>query len=83
MDMSDIDRPASAGSARSHPAPAADDGETAQRWHRLVAEIGAATATPLTSALERIHTLITSGKIDRAGLCARCATRSKARARPA
>ena len=68
MDMSDIDRPGSAGSARSHPAPAADDGETAQRWHRLVAEIGAATATPLTSALERIHTLITSGKIDRAGL---------------
>ncbi len=69
MDMSDIDRPGPAGAAtRSHPAPAADDGEAAQRWHRLVSEIGAATATQLTSALERIHTLIASGKIDRAGL---------------
>lgn len=68
MDMSDIDRPGPAGSARSHPAPAADDGEAAQRWHRLVSEIGAATATQLTAALERIHTLIASGKIDRTGL---------------
>lgn len=68
MDMSDIDRPGPAGNARSHPAPAAEDGEAAQRWHRLVSEIGAATATQLTAALERIHTLITSGKIDRAGL---------------
>lgn len=68
MDMSDLERPGPAGATRSHPAPAADDGETAQRWHRLVSEIGAATATQLTSALERIHTLITSGKIDRAGL---------------
>ena len=72
MDMSDIEgRPGSAGSAAPFPpAPCADDGKTAQRWHRLVAEIGAATATPLTSALERIHTLITSGKIDRARPCA-------------
>jgi len=68
MDMSDLERPGTAPSPRSHPAPAADEGEATQRWHRLVTEIGAATATQLTSALERIHTLITSGKIDRASL---------------
>lgn len=68
MDMSDLDRPGPAATARSHPAPSPDEGESAQRWHRLVSEIGAATATQLTSALERIHTLIASGKIDRASL---------------
>jgi hypothetical protein len=67
MDMSDINRnPGSR--ARSHPAPSADEVNASERWHELVAEIGAATATPLTSALERIHTLITSGRIDRASL---------------
>ncbi len=68
MDMSDLERPGAAAASRSHPAPAADDSEATQRWHRLVTEIGAATATQLTSALERIHTLITSGKIDRTSL---------------
>lgn len=68
MDMSDLERPGAAATPRTHPAPAADDSEATQRWHRLVTEIGAATATQLTSALERIHTLITSGKIDRASL---------------
>jgi uncharacterized protein with HEPN domain len=68
MDMSDLDRPGPAANPRSHPAPAAEDGEASQRWHRLVTEIGAATATQLTSALERIHTLIASGKIDRSSL---------------
>ena len=38
------------------------------RWHQLVSEIGAEIATPLTSALERIHALIDTGRIDRAGL---------------
>ena len=68
MDMSDLARPSPAATPRTHPAPVADDSEATQRWHRLVTEIGAATATQLTSALERIHTLITSGKIDRASL---------------
>lgn len=68
MDMSDLERPGAAATPRTHPAPAADDSEATQRWHRLVTEIGAATATQLTLALERIHTLITSGKIDRASL---------------
>jgi len=67
MDMSDISR--NPGSRpRSHPAPGAEDVGAAERWHELVAEIGAATAAPLTSALERIHTLITSGRIDRSSL---------------
>lgn len=39
-----------------------------ERWHRLVAEIGAEIASPLTAALERIHALTATGRIDRAGL---------------
>ena len=66
MDMSDITRNPGPRD-RSHPAPA-DDDVASERWHELVAEIGAATAAPLTSALERIHALITTGRIDRGGL---------------
>ena len=56
-DMSDIDRPGSAGSARSHPRPGRRRRrDRAASGIAFVAEIGAATATPLTSALERIHT---------------------------
>jgi hypothetical protein len=66
MDMSDIKRNPGPRS-RSHPAPT-DDAVVSERWHELVAEIGAATAAPLTSALERIHALITTGRIDRGGL---------------
>ena len=40
----------------------------AERWHALVSEIGAEIASPLTAALERIHALVATGKIDRAGL---------------
>jgi hypothetical protein len=54
----------------------------AERWHGLVSEIGAEIASPLTAALERIHALIASGKIDRAG-CARCARKSSRRVRSA
>jgi CheY-like chemotaxis protein len=67
MDMSDISRNPGQRS-RSHPAPSAEEISVSQRWHELVAEIGAATAAPLTSALERIHALITSGRIDRSSL---------------
>lgn len=68
MDMSDIKRNPGPPRSRSHPAPVADEGSAPERWHELVAEIGAATAAPLTAALERIHTLITTGRIDRSGL---------------
>ncbi len=46
------------------------DGSPAQdeRWHHLVAQIGAEVAAPLTAALERINALTSTGRIDRAGL---------------
>lgn len=42
---------------------AATEGERSdpQRWHQLVSEIGAEIAGPLTAALERIHSLTTTG----------------------
>jgi hypothetical protein len=39
-----------------------------QRWHDLVSQVGVEIAEPLTAALERIHVLTATGKIDRAGL---------------
>ncbi|CAN5214836.1 hypothetical protein BH11PSE9_BH11PSE9_25990 [soil metagenome] len=63
MDMSELKRGPAAASATID----AQRVENA-RWHELVSEIGAEIASPLTSALERIHTLTTTGKIDRAGL---------------
>lgn len=39
-----------------------------ERWHELVSQVGAEIAEPLTAALERIHVLTATGKIDRAGL---------------
>ena len=44
--------------------PLVDD----ERWHELVSQLGAEIAAPLTAALERIHVLTATGKIDRAGL---------------
>lgn len=38
------------------------------RWRDLIAELGAEIAHPLTLALERVNALISSGRIDRAGL---------------
>ena len=48
--------------------PAEIERRNAERWHGLVSDIGAEIASPLTAALERIHALIATGKIDRAGL---------------
>ena len=48
--------------------PAEVERRNAERWHGLVSDIGAEIASPLTAALERIHALIATGKIDRAGL---------------
>ena len=39
-----------------------------ENWRDLVSDIGSEIAGPLTSALERIHALTTSGRIDKAGL---------------
>ena len=62
MDMSDINR-----SAAPSQAVAADTAD-GDRWRELVNTVGTEIAMPLTSALERIHTLTTSGRIDKASL---------------
>jgi hypothetical protein len=69
MDMSDIktNTPLESGAAPAAATTTEGDANPL-RWHDLVAEIGAATAEPLTSALERIQALIATGRIDRAGL---------------
>ena len=67
MDLSDL----------KHSAPSANDSAHADlcdtdRWPELVSAIGSEIAGPLTAALERIHTLVTTGRIDRAALRALC-----------
>lgn len=52
----------------SHSLAGNGPGDEHERWHELVAQIGAEIAAPLTAALERINTLTSTGKIDRAGL---------------
>ena len=59
MDMSEI--------GRSPAAPRSDNNDPA-RLHALVSQIGAEIAAPLTAALERINTLISTGRIDRQSL---------------
>jgi len=54
-------------STATPPAPTAVPGDD-QRWHELVSQVGVEIAEPLTAALERIHVLTATGKIDRAGL---------------
>src|SRR4051794_24797373 len=61
MDMSEIGRTPVAAAAK--PTPAADE-----RWQKLVAEMGAEIAAPLTAALERITTLTSTGRIDKRSL---------------
>ncbi|MEO8080708.1 MAG: hypothetical protein ABI641_09275 [Caldimonas sp.] len=48
--------------------PHVSDKTDDERWHELVSQVGAEIAEPLTAALERIHVLTATGKIDRAGL---------------
>jgi CheY-like chemotaxis protein len=62
MNLSDLHPPFHA--KRPQPGESADP----ERWRNLVSEIGAEIACPLTSALERIASLTTSGHIDRLGL---------------
>lgn len=49
------------------PRPDEADAELA-RWQELLAQAGRELAEPLTAALERVATLTTTGRIDRAGL---------------
>jgi hypothetical protein len=62
MDMSEMNR----GTAPSQAPPAEPaDGE---RWRDLVNDVGCEIAAPLTAALERIHALTTTGRIDKTSL---------------
>jgi CheY-like chemotaxis protein len=51
-------------------APGSDAAASAElaRWQELLAQAGRELAEPLTAALERVATLTTTGRIDRAGL---------------
>lgn len=62
MDKSDLNPP-----QRSRPHQTGDAVDL-EHWRGLVAELGAEIAGPLTSALERIAALTTSGHINRQGL---------------
>ncbi|MBE7419962.1 MAG: hypothetical protein HS128_19830 [Ideonella sp.] len=66
MDLSALD-------ASSAPTPQPDDGTTDERGHsdaawRVATQIGADVASPLTQALEQVHELQATGRIDRPGL---------------
>lgn len=67
MDMSDTGRTPGTPAAASQ-VPGDGAGTEHERWHALVAQIGAEIAAPLTAAMERINALTSTGKIDRAGL---------------
>jgi hypothetical protein len=67
MDLSEAKRGATA-PANTPAGVSANDAQDNERWHTLVSEMGAEIATPLTSALARIHELTTTGRIDRASL---------------
>lgn len=60
MDASDRNR----GSAPQSPPQSAEQ----DRWRDLVSAVGSEVASPLTAALERIQTLIATGRIDRTSL---------------
>ena len=68
MDMSEIGLTAAASNTAAPQVPGTDRPNHNDRWHELVAQIGAEIAAPLTAALERINTLTSTGRIDRHGL---------------
>lgn len=61
MDMSDLEQ----GTAPDPIAPAVADSD---RWLKLVGTVGSEIAVPLTAALERIHALVSTGRIDKQSL---------------
>ena len=65
--MADIHRDPAAGSASAARRTEERRSEQ-QRWQDLASQIGAEIASPLTAALERIHALTTTGRIDRTSL---------------
>ncbi len=67
MDMSDIGHNPIA-QPGADTLPGTDLPADHARWNALVSQIGAEIATPLTAALERINSLTSTGRIDRASL---------------
>ena len=67
MGLSDVGRTPAA-HAVAHTLPGDGSVDEHERWHDLVSQIGAEIAAPLTAALERINTLTSTGRIDRASL---------------
>ena len=63
MDLSDLKHSAAHSGSHTH-----TDLADADRWPDVVSAIGSEIAGPLTAALERIHALVTTGRIDRASL---------------
>lgn len=62
-------RPPYAQQADMPPGPLGDPDEIElARWQDLLGQVGRELAEPLTAALERVTTLTTTGRIDRAGL---------------
>lgn len=66
MDMSDIRQRPAAGTAADATSDA--DATDEARWRDLVAQLSVEIAAPLTAALERVHALASTGRIDRASL---------------
>ena len=67
MDMSEVGR-TSVAQAAGRGEPAGGPRSEHERWHALVSEMGAEIATPLTTALERINSLTSTGRIDKQSL---------------
>jgi hypothetical protein len=63
MDMTDVERAVAPGHAT-----ASADAAEADHWREVVGALGSEIAMPLTAALERIQTLISTGRIDKASL---------------
>lgn len=74
MDMTDINHKPSASAPAATPETAEPD-----HWRDLVSEFGAEIATPLTNALERVQSLVTTGKIDKSSLRSLCDEIQRAR----
>lgn len=66
MDLSELSGPTPAG--RQRPASSVMPEPATERWHRLLTQIGEEIAAPLSRALERVHSLIATGQIDRRSL---------------
>ncbi len=66
--MADVTPAPAASPARPAPSAASPAAGDEERWHELVSQVGAEIAAPLTAALERIHVLTATGKIDRTSL---------------